>query len=264
MTNLNTLFEGVADVEDVDISDVSKTIANDGWAHLDEQTYNSSPIEKLSMKNGYHYLNVDPYGENRNRAYLKLELNTASLAFKAAADQSYSQSYKANNVDGGKKRYFEPMPDSITETQAFKNMVMKNVAMMFALYDFMKEDITIGLHAVRYVAEHGKPSYSSPVWLHRDDEPLVFVNVIDESANLIGGDSIIAENIKTINRVTHLQPFEGMMLTKECFHAVTPMEAPVGTRGHRDILLTTVEEADSVVKLKPQFQVPSKFPMMLP
>ncbi len=223
-----------------------------GWSQYDTQVTCGSPMERLMMQNAYHYLKPDPYGAERKRAYLKLDLNVSTGAMSISADQSYSQTYKANNIDGGKVRHFEPMPDALVESAAFQRLVVGFVEKMLELFELKLDVAKIGVHAVRYETVGGQPSFSSPIWLHKDDEPVVFVTVIDETEGMIGGDSIIAQSIKSIERVTHLAPFEGVLLTKSCLHAVTPMEAPSGCKiAHRDILLVTLEEPDDFVVLKP-------------
>lgn len=63
--------------------------------------------------------------------------------------------------------------------------------------------------------------------------------------------SVIASTPKAIDRIIHMKPFEGLLLTKDYYHAVTPMGAARGEEmGYRDILLTTIEEHDSTIRLK--------------
>lgn len=229
------------------------TLRETGHFLIDQSQYGFSDTEAKKLQSSYADLLPDPYGEQRNRAYLKLHFNTCTGETSLQKDQSYSQTYLANNQDGGKIRQFEPMPPSIADSEVFYRMVRKNVSMMLEWYDFSKESITIGLHTVHYICKNGQPSYSSPVWLHRDDEPLVMITLINQSTDLVGADSILADNSKTINAVIHLEPFESLLLTKDILHAVTPMQAPRNAEtGYRDVLLTTVEEADDVLSLKSQ------------
>ena len=250
---------GVNSVSVGDVPSDKLALLEQGWSNYDIEMTCGSPMERLIMQNGYHYLKPDPYGPERKRAYLKLDLDVATGTMEASADQSYSQTYKANDIDGGKVRHFEPMPDELVGSVVFQRLVAGFVKKMLSAFDIKLDVAKVGVHAVRYETVEGQPSFSSPIWLHKDDEPVVFVTVIDETEGLIGGDSIIAQTIKSIERVTHLAPFEGVLLTKSCLHAVTPMEAPSGCkRAHRDILLVTLEEPDDVVVLKPVTEAPEK------
>ena len=251
-----------ADINSNSVENVAEdklALHEQGWSNYDTEMTCGSPMERLMMQNGYHYLKPDPYGPERKRAYLKLDLDVAKGTIEASADQSYSQTYKANNIDGGKVRHFEPMPDALVGSVVFQRLVLGFIEKMLSVFELKLDVAKIGVHAVRYETVGGQPSFSSPVWLHKDDEPVVFVTVIDETEGMVGGDSIIAQSIKSIERVTHLAPFEGVLLTKSCLHAVTPMEAPSGCkRAHRDILLVTLEEPDDLAVLKPVTEVPEK------
>ena len=65
--------------------------------------------------------------------------------------------------------------------------------------------VRIGLHQVRYLPTNNSVSFSSPPWLHQDDEPIVFVHLLNLSYNTIGGDSIIAEKGQKFTQVIKLQ-----------------------------------------------------------
>ncbi|MBZ7927027.1 2OG-Fe dioxygenase family protein [Ensifer adhaerens] len=223
-------------------------IRGGGWAILPQSYYAINESDRAVFQETYRSLDVDPYGDTRRRAYLKLRMRPTTGAISIAEDQTYSQTYLANPLDGGKVRIFGPIANDAIASVAFQRLVQKNLSLMLAAYTFMKEEVTIGVHCVRYFTDLGKPTFSSPIWLHKDDEPLVILNVIDESEGLIGGDTILAHNLRSIERVAHLKPFQGVVLTKQLFHMVTPMEAPIaGSAGFRDILLTTLEEPDDVI-----------------
>ncbi|MGP4691992.1 2OG-Fe dioxygenase family protein [Agrobacterium cavarae] len=220
-----------------------------GWAVIAQGFYALQESEKAELQTSYGVLNRDPYGDTRCRSYFKATLDVDSGRLTRAEDQTYSQTYKANPIDGGKVRVFDTIDDEVLAMTAFQRLVMSNLALMTASYIFKKRLVTIGVHMVRYYTEMGKPTFSSPIWLHKDDEPLVVLNVINESRGLVGGDTVLARDLKSVERVVHLKPYEGAVLTKKLAHMVTPMEAPAeATIGFRDILLTTLEEADDVVQ----------------
>lgn len=229
----------------------------EGWGLVSPSVYIKDKVQEEIADVQAHYalLEHDPYGSSRCRSYLKMHFDLVSRNLSKAAVQSYSQSYQANSLDGGKIRHFPQTTERLLNTAVFQSLVRNNLDMIMKLFEFKKDQITIGLHSVRYLAKNGRASYSSPIWLHKDDEPVVVVNVINESQNLVGGDSIISYNKNEINRIVHMKPFEGMVLTKDCFHAVTPMGVEgniMNQVAYRDILLTTVEEDDGIVALRSQ------------
>ncbi|KAE9547475.1 hypothetical protein FO519_009314 [Halicephalobus sp. NKZ332] len=102
------------------------------------------------------------------------------------------------------------------------------------------DGLEMGLHQIRYTAKEGEPAYSSPLWLHRDDEPLVFVHLFNLTENSLGGDNLIASDHKTITNLIRLtSPLETLLLTKKPYHAVTPLGSGDENPAYRDILLVT-------------------------
>lgn len=179
----------------------------------------------------------------RKRAYLKLVWSRKSGSISPAKNQSYFQSAKTNFDEGGKVRNFSTMNSKILEFSLIKRLVQKNMDFV-ASYPLLKneDNLVIGMHFIQYVAEKNGASYSSPVGLHLDDEPLVFVHLISLSNNAIGGDSLIATvNDKIIRHVIRLEkPMESLVLNHNCYHAVTPLGSKNDT-AIRNIILFTVE-----------------------
>ena len=133
------------------------------------------------------------------------------------------------------------MPINFPSFPFLKKIIQKNLEFIGHYPDLSADTLTLGIHFIRYYALEGKAAYSSPVWLHIDDEPLVFLHLLQLSDNLIGGDNIIAESKGTIKNVFKLKKFmDTVILNRNTRHAVTPMGS---TRGIaiRDIILFTVE-----------------------
>ncbi|WP_234257490.1 2OG-Fe dioxygenase family protein [Pectobacterium sp. IFB5596] len=62
------------------------------------------------------------------------------------------------------------------------------------------------------------------MWLHKDDEDIVFVHLINVSSNMLGGDSLIASHPRGIERVLRLeQLFDTLVVNHDKLHAVTPV-----------------------------------------
>lgn len=235
----------------INVAQAWTQLSNDGYLDLYAPDYTSTTIERNFLQSLFDKLLPDPYGPMRKRAHCKFDFNVSNGVFALASEQEYTQTTYANPDDGGLVRTFEQVPTEGINAPAFVDLFLTNMAVACSCYSFSKEVIRVGVHFVRYVAKPGKPSFSSPLGLHRDDEPLVFLNVINESTGLIGGDSILAESHKNVTRVCHLTPFQGILLTRDLLHAVSPIGVPPDqTEGYRDIVLITIEEPDDTIKLK--------------
>lgn len=193
--------------------------------------------------------NIKPDGV-RNRAYLKLLWNRQSDQVSLASNQSYFQSAQSNIADGGKVRHFATMDKIILDLPIMRSIIDKNLKIIRDFEPLINhQQLVIGLHFIQYkVCKYGA-SYSSPDCLHRDDEPLVFVHLLNLTSNAWGGDNLIADlATREITNVVRLEkPLETMMLTRDYYHAVTALGAREG-EAKRDILLFTVEPSETQVE----------------
>ncbi|WCG82295.1 2OG-Fe dioxygenase family protein [Pectobacterium sp. A5351] len=204
--------------------------------------FSSNIAQEKIFRQMYDKLEFDPYanGKIRKRAYRRYTF-TAEKGLVESNNSTYFQTYDSNNVDGGKDRDFIDIPDEIINNNLFKKILSIDTEHIIKKTNLHQFDI--GVHPIRYVATEKKPSYSSPLWLHKDDEELVFLHFLSKSENAVGGDSIISNDGKSINLVKNLSTFmDTIVLTKEFFHAVTPLgcNQPDST-SYRDILLVTLE-----------------------
>lgn len=214
--------------------------------HSSEYIKSTKDLDSLKKLMIMFNENIKPDGV-RNRAYLKLQWSRENNSLLVAKNQNYFQSPNSNTLDGGKIRQFAVMDKRILDFSVMHNVFQTNLKIIknFAgLKDH--HHLVIGLHFIQYKATQYSASYSSPDCLHRDDEPLVFVHLLNLTANAWGGDNLIADlATKTITHVARLEkPFETLLLTRDYYHAVTPLGAREG-EARRDILLFTVEPFDT-------------------
>ncbi|MHB1947205.1 MAG: 2OG-Fe dioxygenase family protein [Gammaproteobacteria bacterium] len=206
-------------------------------------------LESLKILMAMFDENIKPDGV-RNRAYLKLIWNRALNKVTLAKNQNYFQSAGSNIVDGGKIRKFAVMDKHILDLPVMKNVIQANLKI---IKDFPPlkdhQELVLGLHFIQYKANKYGASYSSPASLHRDDEPLVFVHLLNLTPNAWGGDNLIADlDTREITNVVRLEkPFETIVLTRDYYHAVTALGAREG-EARRDILLFTVEPGETQVE----------------
>lgn len=179
----------------------------------------------------------------RQRSYLKLKWDRKANHISIAENQNYFQSKMSNSDDGGKIRSFSQINADVLMSPVMTTILKKNIDIIKnneQLNDY--PDLTLGIHFIRYSVCKPGASYSSPVGLHVDDEPLVFVHLIELSSNAIGGDNLIA-NLSN-QEITHVVRLENRLdtlcLTQEVYHAVTPLGSSENI-ANRDVILFTVE-----------------------
>ena len=104
-----------------------------------------------------------------------------------------------------------------------------------------RRTVNISVHFIRYKANQGGASYSSPVWPHLDDEPLVFIPLIQLTDNAIGADSVISEmDSKPTNVLRLSKPLDTLIVDRAKKHAVTPLGSTEGI-AYRDVMLVNLE-----------------------
>ena len=184
----------------------------------------------------------DPYSKVRDRAMIKLIYDAAKGEFLVNPDQYYFQSYGANDSDGGKVRVFPPVDPVVLQNAAFGKVLARDRTYLdtFASRRGV-ERLNISVHFIRYKAEQGGASYSSPVWLHLDDEPLVFIHLIRLTPNALGADSVISGMDSYPTHVYRLRnPFDTLIVDRAKKHAVTPLGSMEGM-AYRDVMLVNLE-----------------------
>lgn len=189
----------------------------------------------------YFNLKDDPYGNCRSRAHSRYIKKAGESTYSLDKDNSYFQSKEYNYDDGGKIRSFESISNEFLDNKLIKDIIKfdSNLAFESELIDTTK-DIVIGIHQVRYKATKNIPSFSSPIWLHKDDEPVVFLHLISLSNTAVGGDNLIAKTPKEVNEYISLKdPLETLVFGQKVYHAVTPLGTFSNTEAYRDILLVT-------------------------
>uniref|UniRef100_A0A914YNT5 Prolyl 4-hydroxylase alpha subunit Fe(2+) 2OG dioxygenase domain-containing protein n=1 Tax=Panagrolaimus superbus TaxID=310955 RepID=A0A914YNT5_9BILA len=224
--------------------EVINQVKNYGFVHIKPEYYINSKINLdliEDMQEKYANLSKDSSPGNRFRAYACYDWLPNEQKFVKQNTTHYFQSKEYNYDDGGKVRLFDPIVEAYLNNPVLKTLIEKDVelAKQTGIIDFESE-FQMGFHQIRYKAQGTEPSYSSPVWLHRDDEPLVFVHLFNLSKNVLGGDNLIATDPKTITHIFRLNsPLETLLLTKMPYHAVTPLGSSNGDNAFRDILLIT-------------------------
>ncbi|MBU2659474.1 2OG-Fe dioxygenase family protein [Bacillus cabrialesii] len=226
-----------------DISNYASFLKENGYSYIPSDFYQQkntdAAVRELQLT--YEDLKADPKGGGRYRAHSRYILAPQSDTLELDPDNGYFQSKEYNYDDGGIVREFDKISNEFLQHPVTQQMIHSNVEMARQT-DFVdwEKEVIVGLHQIRYHVTPDAPSYSSPIWLHRDDEPLVFVHLFQLSEDAIGGDNLIAPSVKQIDKVLRLtDPLETLALGQKVFHAVTPVGTANIDGAHRDILLVT-------------------------
>lgn len=218
----------------------------DGAKFIDSKVYRESyGTGEIDDFRDFYDLQVkpDPYAVNvRDRAMIKVEFNPFSQEIKKSDTQQYFQTYSANDSDGGKARNFPLIEESLLDIKLFKDIISKDSHWMKKYCEYSERKwLTLSIHFIRYKAEQGKASYSSPVWLHVDNEPLVFIHLVRLTDNAIGADNIISGGDNKPTNVIRLETFmDTLIVDPNKKHAVTPLGSKKGT-AYRDVMLINLE-----------------------
>lgn len=184
----------------------------------------------------------DPYSSVRDRGMIKLIYDRPNQTIRRNTNQNYFQSYSANDADGGNLRIFPLIGDDLMQNKIFLQALHYNSKYINVYCDRAKKlNLNISIHFIRYKAEEGGASFSSPIWLHVDDEPLVFIHLIQLTNNAIGADNVISGMDGKPSNVLRLsKPFDTLIVDPTKKHAVTPLGSNGGT-AYRDVMLMNVE-----------------------
>lgn len=228
--------------------DISKKLTSQGYVKYNLRLSNfvsdTESMNKVQMY--FSSLPVDPYSlGNRYREYTQFRFSP-KLEF--GIYEEYSQSKEYNPVTGGIIREYPQISHEIINTTLVQDIIKHDNEIVEQIKDFPKvEDMMCGVHFFRYKATENSPAYSSPSWLHRDDEDIVFVHLINISENIIGGDNIIASSKENIECVLRLnKPLDTFIVNHLKLHAVTPMSMSDEEQSNdfvfRDIILVTFQK----------------------
>lgn len=219
---------------------------NDAKFEHEEDFHNDLMI----LRNGFDSLMLDPYSPGQRwRGYAQCRRND-DKEFVFGHFTPYQQTKKYNQDTGGIIREYPLLSDEITKNRIVQTILNDDIKLVESYGKIGSlEDLTVGIHLFRYKAEVGAPAYSSPVWLHKDDEDVVFVHLINASENMLGGDNIIATGPRDIEQVIRLENiFDTLVVNHDKYHAVTPVGARDGTGvARRDIILITFQRNVNIV-----------------
>lgn len=240
------------------VAEHAENLARDGYAYIPADFYYGNVLRDGDLRElRADYMNLeaefglgelDPYSPgNRYRSYAQLRIEPDSTDFEYGVFEPYLQTAKYNPDTGGVVREYPLISAELQGNGLLRRLLRSDIEFLRAYprIDADPADLMVGLHLFRYLAYPDAPAYSSPNWLHKDDENVVFLHLVGLSGNIVGGDNVIAPNGKQFETVLRLtDPFDTLVVNHDKLHAVTP----VGTNSRnpvaparRDVLLVTFQ-----------------------
>lgn len=228
-----------------------QVLHKNGWCFINGECYQANNNDLQDLRDGFlSNLILDPYSNgNRYRAYAQCQYRTPDdLNF--GFFHAYQQTEAYNPDTGGIVREYPLIKNEILANPLFRKILMDDIHFVHQ-YESIghPSDLSIGVHLFRYKATNASPAYSSPIWLHRDDEDVVFVHLVNRSEKLLGGDNVIAVDSKSIETIFRLEnPLDTFVVNHKKLHAITPIwhSDPNGF-SFRDIILVTFQRMETAV-----------------
>lgn len=191
----------------------------------------------------------DPYSPGRRfRSYAQCRLDhNREIVYGHFED--YMQTAEYNPDTGGVVRKYPLLSRALHRSVVLRELIEWDADIVRHYGAIGEPWLTrVGVHFFRYWATPDRPAYSSPIWLHKDDEDVVFVHLVARSENMIGGDSIIASSARQVHRVIPLTTQgDTLVVDHQKFHAVSPVGCLAGSvkgwpsDAFRDVILVTFQ-----------------------
>ncbi|WP_274866220.1 2OG-Fe dioxygenase family protein [Sinorhizobium meliloti] len=134
-------------------------------------------------------------GTYRYRRYSAFEYNAVAGTFRLLPHAPYEQSKTVNSLNGGFKRYFEPLEQSFI-AHSVLNTILAGFCKILSEAD-QHDDWLIKLHPYRIVARDGIEGKPAPEGLHQDGVDFIASYMIGR-VNIAGGMSTITDATKRV------------------------------------------------------------------
>ncbi|WP_051877076.1 2OG-Fe dioxygenase family protein [Streptomyces natalensis] len=201
-------------------------------------------IDKISkpLLDSFGRLSPDPYLKGdfvfRYRAFGEGRVKGDKVLW--GGEGEFFQSEDINGYAGGMQRRFAPLG---SEAQEFVQQLMADPGKRNM---FDAEELTIGVHQMRVIADDEHTGYPAPEGFHHDGFDYVAVTAVAQD-NVNGGTSMIADatNEEIIVFDRPMNPGETLVLDdKAVKHYVSPFTPKLPGQARRDVIVVTVKAND--------------------
>nr|WP_026004022.1 2OG-Fe dioxygenase family protein [Pseudomonas luteola] len=231
---------------------IGERISDNGWAFFQgrdlSNAFNLKDSEFKLFAEYWENLQLDEYmgdkGRYRYRRYSELKLIQKSSQILVLPHKHYEQSKRVNPLNGGVKRYFQPIEESMILNPFFKALILG----LRDIFEFSLDENcewSVKLHPYRItsdVLEIGKPT---PEGLHRDGVDFIAMMLINRS-NIEGGETTVTNtNDEMLTKVTMSTPLDIIVgEDSRIMHSVSPIIAKTEDGGYRDVFVIAFERLD--------------------
>jgi hypothetical protein len=182
-------------------------------------------------------------GSYRYRRYSALKYIAKDQKLILKPHSFYMQSKYVNKLNGGIKRFFDPVETDMLNNPFLNNLLQWLIQNLEKIRNY-KIDWDIRLHPYRILANEKAVGQPTPEELHRDGVDFVMTLMIKRN-NIKGGETIITNNDRKIISKMMLQEPMDMLIAddRKTMHEVTAITREnLVMQGHRDVLVVAFTE----------------------
>lgn len=205
-----------------------------------------------SFKDSWNELKLDNCmndgGKYRYRRYLTLEYDSSFNKIVEKPGEPHHQYKKFNDLNGGIKRYFDPVEEKIKNNLIFVSIL--DVCINLFKRTSLDRSWHIEVHQFRIIAKEDSQGLPTPEGIHRDGVTYAFIMLI-ERENVVGGESYIYDNHRNpLISYTLENPLDCSFLDDaHLLHSVSPVRPLANHKNaYRDTLVITFTEMASKQK----------------
>lgn len=226
--------------------------SNGWWFSRSEQTQRAFDIaldgEWFDFADHWNRLLLDEYmrdgGTYRYRRFSAFTFHATDGSLTLLPHAAYEQSASINRLNGGFKRYFEPLESSFTEHPVL-HKILKTFGRIFSTASG-HDDWNIKLHPYRIVARDGANGEPAPEGLHQDGVDYI-VSYMIVRVNVTGGISTVTDIVKQPSGDVEMSRPNDFLVgdDRKTFHGVSPVivDNPKKPFAYRDVLVIAFEKA---------------------
>ncbi len=227
---------------------ITQTFLQNGFAFVPSgdmrQLLSVSPADWDVFADSWNDLKTDTYmadqGRYRKRRYAVYQAKNEAIT--RQPHQPHYQSLDYNPVNGGIERWFEPMRDTIGDSDSMQK-ILRFCHDAFSQFNPSAKNWHIETHQFRIEAHAGEQGQPTPEGMHRDGRDYVLVLMIRRQNIQSGMTSIHDLNRNEIGSFTLTGAMDAALVDdNRVYHgvtAVTPLD--ISQPAYRDVLVVTAK-----------------------
>jgi hypothetical protein len=197
-----------------------------------------------SFVSSWNDLAVDTYlaefGAYRRRRHAVFSMSHDG-AIEREAHQPHFQSKTYNTLQGGIERWFEPITNTVGDSDVLRRIV-KFCGFVFGELSSGAQRSRVEVHQFRIEARADQAGYPTPEGVHRDGVDFVLVLLVARNNIASGTTTIHSADGTQLGSFTLTNPLDAALVDDErVFHGVTPVSPEDPSKpAYRDVLVVTL------------------------